>query len=145
MDLSTQLDSFYKGMHPSASFLGHGRIPSTEEFSEYMDKIDHNLEYKIKNNYLSKTFFLTYLEGYSEGIIDALETIGWNNHLIHKFVAIYIDVKYLNKYAHDSSWYDTLSKQLNDFYDIAFVHQIMDKHFSGSSLLEITSLLLGIR
>lgn len=135
--LEDQINSLYKDMHPNYAWTAKGKIPSTEAFTSQISKINYNIEYKYRNNILLNGNQLdTYMEGYVEGVLEALSTMEWNTHLIYKFVATYLKVKYLEKYPmYDyESWYNTLSRELMNYYDEEFVKNFMEKYFEDGSL-----------
>ena len=140
-NIASQISDMFDSMHPIYSRMNRGgRVPTVDELSNQLDEIDRKMEYHLKNTLtLNKSYHITYMEGYVEGILDILDSIDWNINLVHGFIATYLKVKYLKKYPlyNYKSWYLTLSKSLLDYYDIEFVHKIMDSHFSASSLLQV--------
>lgn len=129
-DITGMVEGMFDSMHEN-ELPRRGSVPSEADFLSMMGKIDANVIYKRDNVRLGPDGTRVYMEGYIEGICDALDLMGWHNLLVDGFVRNYLDVKYLNHYFiyEKDSWRKVFSESLMRYYPEDFVESFMDASF----------------
>lgn len=131
MGLADSISKLYVETHQTTGLPSVGEVPSGLEFVNLVDRIEDNIKYKFEHTFMDHRSLMTYLQGYIEGSLEGLVERGWNNLLVYKFLAIYLSVKYIDRYiiCKTSTWKSSLAKELSRYYGDDFAEQFMEVHY----------------